>query len=150
MRFVTQVLIGLIVFNAMLILTAPFFPTTYVEETPYGAVNITSDTNYSQYGEFSIDFWGILFGSGGLGFATMGTSLVLGVLWTAYSKDLKPLGIATFAGLVTTLFITAASVLYSISQNVYIQGLIAIIGVIIGILIAFTMAEAMMGQTGVD
>lgn len=150
MRFVVRILLGLIVFNAILIMTTPFFPIAYEGETPYEAVNVTSDEEYSQYGDFNIDFWGILFGGGGLGFAAMGVSLIGGTAWTLYSKDLKPLGIATFAGLITTLFITASSVLYNLSQNVYVLGLISLIGIIIGILIAFTMAESMMGQMGAD
>jgi len=151
MRFLHQILIGLIVFNAMLIMTTPFFPITYEGETPYGAKNITADTNITQYQEFNIDIWDLLFGEHGAGGVLgliVGGAVGAGIAWA--TKSPIPIGACAFGGFVSGMFLGTWSVLNKITQNGYINGLIGIIGIILGILIAITIIESLMGQAGAD
>lgn len=149
MKFIEQIIIGLVIFNGMLILTSPFFPAT-TTDTPFDAVNVTSESDYSRYEGLSLDFWGLLFSTGGLGFAAFGGAVGIGALFVFFSRDIKVLGIAAIAGLVTGTFIGTAGILSSVSTNVYIQGLIALIGIAIGILFAIYLSKMMAGQGVTD
>jgi len=151
MRFVTQVLLGLIVFNAMLVMTSPFFSTAYVSEEPYDAINVTgNETTYAQYEDFNLDFWGILFGSGGQASLVMGGSLIIGIAVAWGTKSMIPIGIAAFIGIITSLYLTARTVLYGLPYNSYVQGTISLVLILISITLLFIMSEAMMSQTGAD
>ncbi len=80
----------------------------------------------------------------------MGVSLGLGVLGSWGVKSTVPLAAACLGGLVTSLYIGPVAVIYELTQNILVLGLISIIGLVLGILIGFTVLEWFAGQQGVN
>lgn len=113
MRFIFQLLIGMILFNAMLIVFAPYFPTQASGST-YNPVDVDSSSNFDLYRNLNITsllttfftaFVGTFFISILVGFVSGGTlplaqllgaSLVISIfvgLWSGLSSPL--VGIAS-------------------------------------------------------
>lgn len=151
MRFITQLAIGLIVFNAMLIMVSSFFPVTTIEDIPVDVINKTEYAQYSNSSSFNLDAWDIMFGSGtgGIFGLIIGLAIGGGLAWV--TKSPVPIGACTFGGFIAGLFMGTWGTLETLgSFNAYVSTLISIIGLIVGILIAATIIEALMGQQGAD
>lgn len=146
MRFVYQILLGLILFNAMLFLTGPFFPS----QTTYGAVNITGEAGYTQYGDFSSPsfFFNLLWGENGMGGLAGLTLLGIAALAAVFLKSPILFGVGAFLGFITSIYVNTFDMLYYLSDNWIVQGIIALIGICIGILVLYTVIETVSQQQG--
>lgn len=145
MRFIYQLILGLIIFNAMLLLFIPYFPNSGTVGNP---MDINQDTNFTKYkvgGEQAI-----LTGGGVMG-AIMGISIMGGLFGSWAIKSTVPLAASTVGGIVAALYVGPATVLYSlnITNNVLITGIISILGIVIGIMTGFMVLEWLANQQGV-
>jgi len=156
MRFIYQVLLGLIVFNGMLIISGIFISGG--QES--GAVDVTSDEDYTRFGDMNNSnfLMDLLFGNTGQGGLISAITILTGsglISWV--TKSPIPFGIGAFLGIVTLLYVNAVSVVIGMGSgfgsSIYgnaLTMLITIIGVAIGLLSAFTISEAFMQQSGAN
>ena len=105
MRFIYKILLGLLIFNSMLVFLGGFFTIQGVEPPEKGsAINVTSDPDYSSYniaGEvFAID--DVLVG-------ILGASVILGGLSAWALKSPIPIGAALFSGFLALLYVRSAT-----------------------------------------
>ena len=147
MRFIYKLLIGLIIFNSMLLLFAGFFPveTTTISES---ATNITSDSDFTSYQNIgSASTIGNMILTGGGVFAG---AVVLGILTQQLSIFI---GAGSFIGLITALWVGASGVIVPILQmadNWIVLAMYSLITVIIGIVAVIAVVEMFAGQQGGD
>lgn len=149
MRFIYKVLIGLIVFNSMLVFLAGFFSINNVNPPESSsAINVTSDTTYTGYkiaGEIlSIDLTTV---------SIMGVSITIGAIASILMKSPVPVGASLFSGFLALLYVKSAIVIDTIvgAQNNWIlTGIISLVAILIGILATFTIVEMFAGQVGAD
>lgn len=148
MRVVYLVLIGLIVFQAMLFFTAPFF------KTPTYGVNVTESEIYEGYNlSAGSVVWNLLWGENGMGGVAGVVIGLIGIGGFLWSGNTIVLGIGAFLGIVSTLYINSYYVLSSVVAgfgNWYVQSIIALIGVLIAILAIFIVVETTMQQQGAN
>lgn len=147
MRFIYKLLIGLLIFNSMLLLFASFFPveTTTLSES---ATNITSDSEFTSYeqigsadmiGDMIITSGGVFFGALVLGFLTRQLGLFIGA--------------GSFIALISGLWVGVAGVIVPILQiadNWIILAMYSLITIIIGIVAVISVVEMFTGQQGGD
>ena len=138
MKFVYFIILGLVIFNSVLIITSGIFNTSlgddasdyskYSLSTPSSIISILTSTA-------SIGAWGTL--------------TVAGIIFAIGLKNYIFVGIGLFLGLVTALYIGASDILFKISSNnVYISGIITLIGIVIGILVLYNVVEMFTQQQG--
>lgn len=148
MRFLYKILIGLIIFNSMLVLLAGFFTIQGVPPTESGsAVNVTSDTDFTDY-----EITGGFFALDTLTVSVFGIAFGLGILFGWVLKSPIPIAAGLFSGFISAIYIRSASVINNIipSGNWIISSIVGLVGIIIGILAAITIIEMFAQQTGAD
>lgn len=155
MRFIYKILIGLLIFNSMLVFLSGFFTIQGVEPPESsGAINISGEGEVEEgvtYTEkFSIT--GEVFKMGTLDILVLGVPAAIGLLVSIGLKSPVPLGAALFSGFLMLLYVKSATVINNVAPqgNWIISGIIGLIGICIGILAAFTIIEYFAGQTGAD
>ena len=147
MRFVYKILIGLLIFNSMLLLFAPFFPveTTTISES---ATNITSDSEFTSYQNIgSAGMIGNMILTGGGVFAG---AIVLGLLTQQLGLFI---GAGSFIALISGLWVGASGVIVPILQiadNWIVMAMYSLITVIIGIVAVIAVVEMFTAQQGGD
>lgn len=144
MRFIYKVVLGLMIFNSVLLLLAGYFPTSGSIGKP---VDVTGDSDYTKY---KIGGTQSLFTFGGTSAAIMGFSLGLGVISMWLVKSTIPLAACGVGGVVTALYVGPAAVLLQITQNAIVTGIISLIGVLLGIMVGFMIIEWFANQQGID
>ena len=151
MRFIYKLLLGLIIFNGMLVLLASMFPVYQP-----GAVDVTGDTDYAKFSSLSNPnmLWNMIIVGGAATLSTLVGVTVFGWFSRGISINaLQVVGIASFIGAVTGLWFGVSQVFTAISSfadNQYFTGFYAIITICIGIIVAWSVIEMFIGQTGVD
>ena len=144
MRMIYKILMGMILFNSMLIMFSPFFPSTGLEEKASD-----TSTTYAEYEPTNpATLLGLIFSANAV--AAMGVIGGISIIATLVSKSLVPLGVGAFAAIVTGMYIGASNIFLNLTDSPTVNGLVTIIGIMIGILTVFTAAEAVMGQQGVN
>lgn len=140
MRFIYLLLLGLVIFQGMLVTLSPFFPGATEHE-----YSMDVQSELQEYGNLSSSqmfssMWATALTAGG---AIFGVSLLIGV----FSRNL-PLfaGIGAFIGLLTGLWVSTASILTPITSYPYVSGLFAIITIATGIIATFSVVEMLTGQ----
>ena len=141
MRFLYKLLFGLIIFNAMLILIADFFPASVEEEK-------ATDSDYSEYetidqGLFQ-NMWVRALSTGG---AVFGLSLIAGVLARQVALFA---GIGAFIALFVGLWSGASAIITRITNYPVVDGLMNVITICIGILMVISVIEILTAQRGAD
>ena len=132
----------------MLVFLGGYFAIQGVEPSEKsGAINITSDPDYTGY-----KITGEVLSIGLSEVSIIGISVGLGFLASWAIKSPVPIGAGLFSGILAALYIRSATVINNITPqgNWVISGIIGIIGICIGILAAFTIIEYFAGQTGAD
>ena len=161
MRFMYTILIGMVVFQGMMILVGPIFPSgvadTYNPVDP-GSLETDPDMgNYSQRENTSFSNVGSL-GEIVLGmmvtpaavaivgvFAVVGSGL--GVVFGGVKNFPLALGVGIIIGLMVNLWNSTYSLIGGIAaSNEYILGIYSIITVCIGIIMCIMVAEFFLGQ----
>ena len=147
MRFIYKLLIGLLIFNSMLLLFAPFFPvgTTTLSES---ATNITSDSEFTSYQNIgSANMIGNMIITGGGVFAG---AIVLGLLTQQLGLFI---GAGSFIALIAALWRGASGVIVPILQianNWIVMAMYSLITIIIGIVAVIAVVEMFTAQQGGD
>ena len=144
MRFIYKAILGLLIFNTVLLMLASYFPTSGQVGNP---IDVTGDHNYTK---FKLGGSQPIFTFGLASATIMGFSVALGIIGSWAIKSTIPLAGAVIGGLVTSLYIGPASVLYSFTQNTLIIAIISLIGLILGIMVGFTVIEWFANQSGAD
>lgn len=151
MRFIYKIMIGLIIFNSLLVLFSainiggrPLFPLSTLGED---AINITGNETYTGY-----KVTGGIFSWDTLTITVMGISVALGLFTGWILKSPVPVGAALFSGFIVALFIAPASMIYNLdpTHNWVVSSIISLIAIIIGILASLTIVETFMQQRGAD
>jgi len=146
MKFLYKVILGLLLFNSILLLFSGFFPT---DTSQYNAINITEDADYNEYkitGDiFKLDSYGIYLGVGSVISFTL-----IGVIAAYAFRSPVPVGAGLFSSLVSSLWISTSSVLSSLNltSNPIISGMISLIGICIGVLCFIAIIEMFSGTGG--
>ena len=150
MRFIYIVILGLIIFNSMLVFMGGIFAIQGEEPTiAADAVNISSDTSFNDYNLISSNnIWSLNKSSIGI----MGISVGLGAIFAWIFKSPIPIGAALLAGFIGTLYSQAAGVIYSIlpRDNWILAGIITVVGICLAILVGFTIVEWFAQQSGAE
>jgi len=145
MRFLYKLLLGLIIFNAMLILFSGYFPDSGQE-----TYATTPDDGYTGYKSFqNANIFSTMWTSGlTTGVAVFGMALLFGVL----AKQVALFaGIGAFIAVFTGLWAGASGVIFNMT-NAYpmVHGLAIIITICIGVIAVFSVVEMLNGQRGMD
>jgi len=160
MRFIYKILVGLIIFNSMLVMFGMFFKigdTMPLGETD--AQNITGDAEIETGATYAERFTltNILFNwdTGSVTILTIGIGLTTLFGWAL--KSPVPIGAGLFSTFIALLYYKSAAIITTFAEasgddtSIYIiTGMITLIGIIIAILAAFTITEMFAGQTGAD
>lgn len=153
MRFIYKILLGLVIFNAMLVLLVSLFPTA----TPVEALDVETDPTISGY-ENVEDMESLVLGM----FANTTTLMIIGAVVAASGvigfvfgggKNVPiAIGVGIFIAIISSLWYSTSAVIMNIdpTDSPIITGIITIITICIGIILVFTVAEFFAGQSGVD
>jgi len=140
MKAIWLILLTMVLFNGFLFTFSMFFETP-VSLTP---TNITGGSDFNAYktpgnaGTVLIN--GILSNIAGV------SALVIGVLLTALTKNVKYLAAGVMAGFISTLWTATASVFTKISSNIIILGIYSLISICIGIIAALLILSILTEQ----
>jgi hypothetical protein len=153
MRFIYKILIGLLIFNSMLIFLGGFFTTSTGDPSAStNAVNITGDATIdgkSYTDKFKLEN---LFTFDEITGSIFGISLVVGALASWAIKSPVPIAAGIFSAFISLIYANSANIINSITpqDNWILTGLITLIGILIAIIAGFTIIEMFAGQTGAD
>ena len=148
MRLLYKIVLGLLLFNAFITLFSPLFAATQVDTGISGhAVNYSSSdmTDYSLTDQGIPGILGLIFTAENAG-ALIGMT-VIGVIAVAGAIAFKHyllIGVGLFVSVVVGLYIKMSSVIAGIGSqvnNVYVDGIIAIVGIAIGVLVVFAVID---------
>ena len=144
MRFIYKVVLGIMIFNAVLILLAGYFPTSDTIGTPE---DITGDSDYTKY---KLGGTQTIFTFDVVTVTVMGVSIGLGILGALAIRSTIPLAAGLVGGLVSTLYLGPATILMEITQNTIVVGIITLLGILLGIMVGFIVLEWLANQAGAD
>jgi len=145
MKFIYFVILGLMLFNGVLIVTAGIF-NTGLEGS---ATNVTSEYGSYGLGQNSSSILSNVFSSNALGaWGAFSVIALVGVIGSILTKNYVVVAVALFLGIVTALYLGVSSVLLKIYSNVYTNALITLIGIAIGILVIYNVIEMFSGTAG--
>ena len=144
MRFVYKITIGIILFQAFLILLTPFFSGSYAADN---ADNITGDSSYTQYEvNDASDLLGILWSSGGIWGGAVGTFVAgLGLITALVTKNYILIGVGLFLGFLSGFFVMTTSFLTSLNQSMgnsaEVNTVISIVSICLGLICLFSVVD---------
>lgn len=148
MKFIYKMLIGLIVFNGMLLLMGNFFPgTPYNEEVDGNLLNVSSDPSFSGYrnvsdvGAFIRDTF---FGEGGwAAIGIFGSALVLGVI----TRNMLPfLAAGLVLSIVSFIWISSTKFFSDLFNYPIVRDIYVIITVCIFVLVLLSLKSTWGGD----
>jgi len=144
MRFIYKMLLGLILFNAMLVIFAYFFPMS-----PATGHDISGDTTYSNYGNIGSGLFNNMYtnavATGGIVF---GGSILVGIFTGS-------LNLWIGIGAIVSVFVALWNMSWGTIQNLtssypVVNDLIVVMSIVIGILAVISIAEVLTAQRGAD
>jgi hypothetical protein len=149
MKFVYFAILGLLVFNGVLILTASIFDSG-LEGTAVDVEGNYGDYSLSHTNTTSLSIVNTLFSSSALGAwgSVFGVIVGFSVVMSIWLGKYIIAAVGLFLGLVTALYMNLANVFFHIYNNVYITGIITLVGIAIGILVLYNVIEMFTGQAG--
>lgn len=145
MRTVYTLIIGLVMFNAFLVLFGPFFSIS--DASVNNAVPIEDMSSYKPTDAPGLLLQIFSFGNTWSGVASAGIITIILFSVALLTKNYIYIGVAIFLGLVIGLYTQTSSVLFSIAsgplndQYGIVQGIFTITAVALGILIAFAVVD---------
>lgn len=146
MKFLYKIILGLLLFNSILLLFSGFFTT---DTSQYDAINVSEESNYTGYkitgGFFSFDGAGVT-----LGIGAFTIPFLFGLLSGWLLKSPVPIGAGLFSGLIAGFYVGTATILYNLTTNVIINSMIGLIGIGIGILAFIAIIEMFSGTGGAN
>lgn len=148
MRWLMKIVIGMILFNAFLLLFSPYFVQS--GGTVHDAASDVADEHEEQYGtgrgiEDMLKHWIINARTLGLFLVLLGVGALGGVL-TGRNVPLC-LGIALVVATISTLYLATIDVFVSlVSQDPMASGFFTIMTFIIGVLVIFSLGDWLSGR----
>ena len=146
MRFVYKILIGLILFNGMLMIFSSYFPAS-TATTEYGNVaDVTGEETFTQYRGFT--GYGVLMDALATGAAVFTLTIVLGLA----SRNLPLfIGVGAFMAILSGLWVATTSIFTKMFESTPTVGsLYILITIVIGVVATFSVIEIFTGQAGAD
>lgn len=138
MKLVYQILLGLLIFNAMLVLLGGYFPLS----SSTGVDVIDTDADYARYNPSK----GSLFEISATGVVVFGISMVLSGFAAWLIKSPVPIGAGMLSGAVAALYISPTAFITGLGDFELLDGIITLGGICIGILIFFIFIDAFLGR----
>ncbi|RLG44515.1 MAG: hypothetical protein DRN81_04400 [Thermoproteota archaeon] len=146
MRFIYVVLLGLIIFNGVIIAMSPFFPASL--DTDEHAVDIRGNETIGAYNTLSPSlFSNIWLQALSVAGAVFIGAIVIAVLSQQYALFI---GIGGFIAIVSGLWSVTNGIILKMSNSIYVNTLLQIIIICIGIIAVFSMVEMLNSQRGAD
>ena len=144
MRFIYLVLLGLIIFNGVIIAFSDFFP---LANQDVHAVNVTDEYGDS-YGNLNQGLFGSVWADAiSVGGAVFGLAILLGVL----AKQVALFaGIGGFIAVLCGLWSATNGIVTNITNYPVVNTLVTIIIIVIGIIAVFSVIEMLNAQGGVN
>jgi len=143
MRTAFKIVLGLLLFNTVFALYAPIFNTGYEDD----AKDITNE-NVERFNLADADMFDYLQFIFGTAQSMLTASVIIGIALTAsvITKNYVYIGVGIFTGLVTTMYSSFMGLISQIgmvatANNVYVTGIIAIIGIAIGVIVMFNVVD---------
>jgi hypothetical protein len=142
MRFLYKMLIGLILFNAMLTIFAGFFPMSSEGELAH---NVTGDSAYTGYSIMNTGIFTGAVASGGLVFAG---SAIIGAITGSMNLWIG-------AGLVVSIIVGLWNMSWGVIKSLtdaypIVKDLVFVMSIVIGIIAVMSIAEIITAQRGAD
>lgn len=144
MRFLYKIVLGIILFQAFIVLLTPFFAGSYIGDN---ADNITGDTDYTQYEVNDAgDLLGILWSFGGIWGGVVGSGIAGIALVTALvTKNYILIGVGLFLGFLSGFFVMTTSFLTGLNQSMgnsaEVNTVISIVSICLGLLCLFAVID---------
>lgn len=144
MRFIYVVLISLIVFNGLVVALAPLFPGN-----TYSDVGVDVEDELDSYSGFSSDMLGTLIGNAwGVGIGIFVFSVVIGALTGHLGLFM---GIGAFVSVVCSLWYSTMGIIGVLTDGFdYVNSIVTIITIVIGVIFVFSVVEMLTGQKAVN
>lgn len=139
MRVIYKIVLGLFLFNAILTLFGPIFATSLSDS----AISVDEMESYKL--DSPTDIISIIFSWDNLG--AWGASVIIlagGVLVALATKNYVYIGVTLFVSIVIGVYIKMSTVIATIggqTDNVYVTGIIAIVGIAIGLIVVFNVVD---------
>lgn len=147
MRVVYKIALGLLLFNTVFALFGPVFNSGF--EADAKGVDDSSLQNLSIADSGPMDYLANAFGGiGGIG-TTLGIAAVftgVAVIAAFVTKNYIYIGIGLFMGILTSIYINFMNIISQLGTagtdgNIYITGIITIIGIAIGLVLMFNIVD---------
>ena len=156
MRFIYIILLGLVMFNASLLLFADVFDYASTSGADEDAIN-TSELYEGTYGDPNNLWEGVIYGLLNIYTAAIiGVMLAAGGLFNKFTGGTYSLtliiGISFFIGIIMSLWVSTFNVVTNLTgeYGYMLNGLITIISIAIGLIIVFSINEMFLGQQGAN
>jgi hypothetical protein len=146
MRFIYKLLIGLILFNAMLVIFSGFFPAS--NQASF-AKNVTTDPAYASYSG-NIDtstFTNMMLRAGVSAGAVFTGALIIGLFTSSLPLWL---GIGIIVSIFVGLWNASWTVVLGITNYPIVNDLVTVMSIIICLLVLLSIAEVLTAQRGAD
>ena len=161
MNILKKIVLGLVIFNAWLIILAPIFPsgTTGISDSATDPDDLATnprsdqDTQSRQFGDINnlgVVIIGMLVSPVSLGIIGLFVALSGGIGHVFGGAKNIPIaiGIGMFLGIITSLWVATSHVISNVdpTNNPYVSGLLTLIPVVIGIIVVYRVSEMFASQ----
>lgn len=145
MRFIYKILIGLILFNGILIAFSDFFPESTESEH---AIDVADTESISDYGNLNQGLFGSMWTDAlAVGGSVFGLAILMGVL----AKQVALFaGIGAFMAVLTGLWSATNGVVTKLVDYPIVNSVVTLIIIVIGIISVFSVIEMLNAQRGAD
>lgn len=145
MRFLYKIALGIILFQAFLIVITPFFPYTGIDEN---AKNITNDAEFTKYSNLDspTGLLQILIDKGGIWGGLVGIIIsVAGLGGALITKNYVFIGVGIFLGFLSSFFVMTTTFLMSLSMNLGnnsgVNSVVSVFSICLGLLCLFAVVD---------
>ena len=145
MRFIYKVLIGLVIFNGMVLALTSFFPYTLEAEH---ATDIVQDSNLDGYESLSPAIFSSIWGqAGAVALGIFVGSLAIAIISQQYALFI---GIGAFISFITMIWSLTSSIVLKMGNYPIVNSILTIILICIGIISVLSIVEMLNAQRGAD
>lgn len=151
MRFFIKLVLGMVLFNAFILLLVPFFPNHVAVSS--NAYNVTNEYGTTYDAGVGLDDIILKIIGSGWFWAIFTTFSLIGGVGGVLSGRSSPvfIGIAIIIGLIAALYVSTIQIFFGLVNNYpIVTGLLAITTLIIGIYFVFSITDMLTGRSDVD
>lgn len=148
MKFVIRIMIGMVIFNAVLLLFAGYFPSSTYQDS---ATDVVSE--YSDY-DSGVSFDSLVVGifTNAQSWAVFIVLLAVGGLGGVLTGRNMPLylGIAVVIGLCSMLYLGTIQIFVAVTRFPIVSGIFSLFTLVLGILILFSVVSMLTGRQDIE